>query len=177
MHVVFLHLFPSNKIDTSVYQDLIFQEIEISILQRSNTNSQNGNLHLIKDEFDLKLKWWQNSETLNNYVGELNPDMVYIFGLNLPLHYRWLKHYISPNTILVGQHCGENIWIQRNLWLQQSALRVVDGFVFPKRTDANPWLKCAAVVESQPIFEIENFRKDMFRIYNNLLKNKTIDKK
>ena len=72
----------------------------------------------------------------------------------------------------MGQHCGEDIWIQRNLWLQQSALRVIDGFVFPNRTDADPWLKCAAILEYQPIFEIRNLKNNITEIYKNLLKKK-----
>ena len=176
MHAVFVHLFPIDKTDNAVYQNLASQEIEISILQRSNSFSKSGIFYSIKDEFDLELKWWQNSDILNNYIGQLNPDMVYIFGLNLPLHFRWLKHHISQNTILIGQHCSENTWIQRNLWLQQSALRVVDGFVFKSKKDANPWLNCAAILESQTIFEVDDFRNNILNIYNTLLNNKMINK-
>jgi len=177
MHVAFIHFHYPIISDSEIYHNLDNENIKISIVQRNFKNFLQDNFHFVKDEFNQELKWWQNSETLNNYLGELNPDLVYIFGLNLPLHYRWLKHYISPNTIIVGQHCGENIWIQRNLWLQQSALRVIDGFAFKSKKEANPWLKCAAILESQPIFEIEHFRKNIFKIYNNLLKNKTSDRK
>ena len=173
MHVLFVHFFPYDRIDTPVYINLSNDELEFSIIERSNIISKKGNLHYIKDEFDLKLKWWQNSEVLNNCISKFNPDLVYIFGLNLPLHFRWLKHHISSKTILIGQHCGENIWIQRNLWLQQSALRVVDGFVFESMNVAMPWLKCAAILESQPIFEMENFKNNIVEIYKKLLNDKS----
>ena len=172
MHIVFVDFHYHNNNEPRIYENLDNQNIKISIVQRNDKQLVKGNFHFVNDEFDPELKWWQNSETLNKYNGNLNPDMVYIFGLNLPLHFRWLIHHISPKTIIIGQHFGEDIWIQKNLWLQQSALRVVDGFVFPTKKNADSWLKCAAILESQPIFEIENFQTNTIEIYNSLLKNK-----
>jgi hypothetical protein len=173
MHIVFVHFdYPRKNNKSMVYDGIDNKNIKISIVQRNKTQLVKGNHHFVKDEFDSDLKWWQNSETVNEYIGNLNPDMVYIFGLNLSLHYRWLKHFVSPKTILIGQHCGEGHWIQRNLWLQQSALRIVDGFVFTTINEANPWQKCADILELQPIFKIDNFQKNIFKIYESLLKNK-----
>jgi hypothetical protein len=173
MHVVFVNFnYPEQNSKSMIYENIENDSIKISIVQRNDKQLVKGNVHFVKDEFKHKLKWWQNSETLNEYIGRLNPDMVYIFGLNLPLHFRWLIHHISPKTIIIGQHFGEDIWIQRNLWLQQSALRTVNGFVFSYKKDANPWLKCAAILKSQPIFEIDNFRNNIIDIYSNLLKSK-----
>ncbi len=155
-----------------LYDSIYNENIKISIVQRDKTQIVKGNQHFVKDEFGSDLKWWQNSETLNNYIGSLNPNMVYIFGLNLSLHFRWLKHYVSPKTILVGQHYGEEHWIQKNLWLQQSALRIIDGFVFQTKEESNAWLKCAAILETQPIFEIDYFKNNIIDIYNTLLNNK-----
>jgi len=173
MHIVFVHFnYPANNNEPRIYENFDNKNIKISIVQRNDKQFVKDNFKFVKDEFNHELKWWQNPETLNDYIGKLNPDMIYIFGLNLPLHYRWLMHHISPKTIIIGQHCSEGHWIQRNLWLQQSALRIVDGFVFPIKKEANPWLKCAAILESQPIFEMDNFEDNIIDIYNNLLKNK-----
>ena len=172
MHIVFVQFeYPDKKNKSMLYNSIDNENIKMSFVQRNKTQYVKGNHHFVKDEFDSELKWWQNSETVNEYIGSLNPDMVYIFGLNFPLQYRWLKHNISSKTILIGQHCGEGHWIQRNLWLQQSALRVVNGFVFSSKKDANSWLKCAAILKSQPIFEIDEFKNKIKNIYNNLMNN------
>ena len=169
MHIVFIHFhFHEEYKKYSIYKKLRGTNINFSIVQRKGHSFKENNIHFIKDRFNPELKWWQNPESLNLYIQKLKPDMVYIFGLNLPLQFRWLKHFIHPNTILVGQHCGETPWIQKNLWLQQSALRVVDAFIFENTQSADPWLKCAAILECQPIFEIEDFSNKINKIFNSL---------
>ena len=173
MHIVFVHFhYLINNHCSRIYKNWSNDNFKLSIIRRSNKNFTEDNNHYINDEFDQELLWWQNPEKLNKYIGNLNPDIVYIFGLNLPLHFRWLRHHLKPNALITAQHCGEDIWIQRNLWLQQSALRIVDGFVFESQADAAPWLKCAAVLESQPIFDINKFKNEINRIHKKLVKNK-----
>jgi hypothetical protein len=172
MHIVFVHYnYLINdtfaEIDKNTFKN---KNIKTSIIQRSDTNSIEGNKHYIKDEFDQSLRWWQNPEILNDYIAGLKPDIVYIFGLNLPLHFRWLKHHINSDVIIIAQHCGEELWLQRNLWLQQFGLRVVNGFVFASQNDAIPWIKCAAILESQPVFELEIFINEIEDIYKNFSK-------
>jgi hypothetical protein len=169
MHFVFIHFhFYEDYKKYSIYKTLKSNHIDFSIAQRKDHSFTENNIHFINDDYGPELKWWQNPESVNLYIQKLKPDMVYIFGLNLPLQFRWLEHFIDPGTILIGQHCDETPWIQKNLWLQQSALRVVDAFVFENTQSADPWLKCAAILESQPIFEIKDFSKNIITIYNSL---------
>ena len=171
MHIVFVHFhFLVNNQFCEIYNNNFDNSsIKISIIQRSNKNFTEGNMYYIKDEFNHELGWWQNPEIMNEYIAKLNPDMVYIFGLNLPLHFRWLKHHISSHTIVIAQHCGEEFWIQKNLWLQQFGLRVVNGFVFISQKDAILWKRCAAILDSQPVFELHEFKNEVINIYNRLL--------
>lgn len=170
MHIVFVHFhFLRDNHDQFIYNDLKDKNINVSIVQRSNKFHMINNQHFIKDEFESELRWWQNSEIVSEHIAKLNPDIVYVFGLNLPLHFRWLKHHLRTETIIIGQHCGENLWIQRNLWLQQSALRIVDGFVFDSQENANKWLKCAAILDSQPVFNIDQFKNEAIIIQKQLL--------
>lgn len=169
MHNVFVRFdYPTDNDDCRIFETLDTKDLKISIVQRNNKQSTKNNIHYINDEFEHKLKWWQNSDILFKYVAELNADIVYIFGLDLPLHFRWIKHFISPKIVLIAQHCGETPWIQKNLWLQQSSLRVVDGFVFNKKSESNIWTKCAAILDSQPVFELDNFKDKMIDIYKGL---------
>lgn len=174
MHIVFIHFhFPSKKNEYKIYDNFYFENAKVSIVQRNNHHSVKENFHYVKDEFDQELRWWQHPEKLNEYIAQFKPDIVYIFGLNLPLHFRWLKHYLPQNTIIIAQYCGEDIWIQKNLWLQQFGLRVVNGFVFTTQKDANSWRKCAAILDSQPVFELNEFKNGIAAIYSNLSKSKT----
>jgi hypothetical protein len=175
MHIVFVHFhFLIHNQRNNIYNNIIDNNIKVSIIQRSNNNFTDGNKYYVKDEFEQELRWWQNPELLNEHISQLKPDLVYIYGLNLPLHFRWLRHYLATNTIIIAQYCGEDIWIQKNLWLQQFGLRVVNGFVFATKKDANSWRKCAAILDSQPVFELKEFKNEITDIYNRLLINKRV---
>ena len=173
MHVVFVHFdYLIDDLFAEIYKNnFANKNIKISIIQRSNKNSIEDNKHYKKDEFDQSLRWWQNPEIFNDYIANLKPDIVYIFGLHLPLHFRWLRHHLNSDVIIIAQHCGEELWLQKNLWLQQFGLRVVNGFVFASQKDAIPWMKCAAILESQPVFEYDYFKKETTNIYSNLKLN------
>jgi len=175
MHIVFVDFhFQDNNHCSEIYtNNFINNTIKTSFIQRSNKNFTKGNRHYIKDEFNRELRWWQNPEILNDYITKLNPNMIYIYGLDLPLHFRWLKHHVASNTIIIAQYCGEDLWIQKNLWLQQFGLRVVNGFVFASQKDAIPWRKCAAILDSQPVFEFDEFKNEISKVYNKLLNTKT----
>ncbi len=173
MHVVIVNfVYNSNDRLNEIYSE-VQKAIngKISFVQRSDRdykqNSISIDTYFVKDEFKQNLRWWQNPDRVNELIASLNPDIVHILGLNLPLHFRWLKHHISDTTILLAEHTGEKIWLQKNLWLQQFGLRVVDGFIFQSQEDVKPWKKCAAILERQPVFQIaSSFKNDLSEVYN-----------
>lgn len=182
MHIVKVNLSFQHNIEKLKNQADIQKLIngKISIINRAEKdhyyNENSVDIFLVNDEFDQHLLWWQNPEKVNELVGSLNPDIVHIPGLNLPLHYRWIKHCISKDTIILAEHTGEQTWPQKNLWLQQFGLRVVNGFIFHSKDLLQPWLKCAAILEKQPVYilspESDNYISDLANIYKTLYMNK-----
>ncbi len=135
-------------------------EYRIYIIQRAAENLEikqdNITRIFIRDQFGENLKWCENPEEINQVAGSLAPDIVHMFNLGLPLHFRWLRNHVPPKTKLVGHHTGEHIWIQMRLFLQQFGLRASDAFVFEDLNDAAPWLTAAVILPNQSVFEIPN---------------------
>jgi hypothetical protein len=108
--------------------------------------------NFVRDEFDSVLRWWQEPASSFELLANIKADIIQIAGLNLPLNYRWLRRIIGDKTKIIGCHTGEDIWAQRNLWLQQFGLRVVDGFIFKKKSDAESWIRNAVILPKQSLF-------------------------
>jgi hypothetical protein len=161
---------PETYIESSHRPHTIFQEIKteqdinIHIVQRAPfkiaRTINNIDYYFIKDEFDHILRWWQEPEAVFQLLADIQPDLIHVCGLNLPLQFRWLRRIVGENVIIVGEHTGETIWAHRNLWLQQFGLRVVDGFIFKKLKEAEIWIKSSAILEKQPVAEIPYSKKD-----------------
>lgn len=133
---------------------------DIYIIQRATKNYQTKKDKItrfyVKDSFDSNLRWCDNPEDLNQIIGDLKPDVVHMFNLAMPLHFRWLRNHLSNGTKLIGHHTGERIWVQLRLFLQQFGLRAADAFIFDNLDNAQPFLKASVILPHQPIFEISN---------------------
>jgi hypothetical protein len=133
---------------------------DIYVIQRASKNAQiskdNITTLYVKDSYGPNLRWCDNPEDLNQKIADLKPDIVHMFNLALPLHFRWLKNYLSNGTKLIGHHTGERIWVQLRLFLQQFGLRAADAFIFENIDEAKPFLKASVILPHQPIFEIPN---------------------
>jgi len=116
--------------------------------------------YFIRDEFDSSLRWWQEPVSLFEPLAKINPDIIQIAGLSLPLNFRWLRRIVGDEIKIIGSHTGEEIWAQRNLWLQQFGLRVVDGFIFQKKSDIEPWLRTSVILPRQSIFIMNAYGSD-----------------
>ena len=173
--------FKSTDLPHTIYEELARGPGEtVSIVQRATYNSINKlekvAYYFVKDEFDAKLRWWQEPVTVLEHLSGLKPDIIHIHGLNLPLQIRWLRREIGDKIKIVGEHTGETIWAYRNLWLQQFGLRVLDGFLFKNMEDAQYWIKTSVILEKQPVVEIalstrnpETTAKSLLKFYNKLL--------
>ena len=187
MHVIFINYhynpkitnpqeyFEYNKDKVKFYTDIVQSGIDqVSVIQRapySNKVELSGiRYYFIKDEFNAELRWCEKPIKLHTTVAALEPDIVHIAGLDLPIHYRWVRKTIGNKVILIGQHTGEKKWLQRILWLQQFGLRVVDGFIFKNNTDANPWLKAAVILSKQPVYKISGISQYTKKAADQLVK-------
>lgn len=152
----------------------------VSIVQRATFNAtriqENIGYYFVNDDFDSRLRWWQKPVPVFKLISKLQPDIIQIHGLDLPLQFRWLRREVGHNIKLVGEHTGEKIWANRKLWLQQFGLRVADGFIFKNKKDAVPWTKASVILNKQPIIEIptavedaESTADSLLMFYNNLL--------
>lgn len=145
----------------SVYGKLADKtNLQLFVYQRAAESKriQSNNITLIfeKDDFAEELRWCDNPVQLHQTVADLNPDIVHLYNLGLPLHFRWLRNLLPEKTKIIGHHTGEHIWIQLRLFLQQFGLRTADGFIFENMQDADPWLKASVILPRQPVFEIPN---------------------
>ena len=194
MHVAYLNFIPdsdSSEVESylkeshlplNLYQDIRnTYSIDLSIIQRAlfstSTIVDDISYYFISDEFKSELRWWQEPESTLQAVAKSNPDIIHVIGLDLPLQFRWLRRIIGEKVIIIGEHTGKTFWAQRNLWLQQFGLRVVDGFIFKNISDAQAWIKASVILERQPFITIPSLNKNikdsaksLIKFYNELKK-------
>jgi hypothetical protein len=127
--------------------------VRISHLQRAQFQKivtlQDIDYYFIKDRLPGQLRWWQEPGQVFDQAEKLNPDIIEISGLNLPLQFRLLRRQIGPQVLIIGQHCGEDFWPNQRIWLQQFGLRVADGFIFSDEKVYKAWLKASVVLKKQ----------------------------
>jgi len=187
MHIVYLNLYsdknsfdPDSFYKSSYLPHSLFAKLSmthhqsISIVQRATFNAismpEKVGYYFVNDEFDLTLRWWQEPVAVFKQISKIQPDIINVRGLDLPLQFRWLRREVGDKIKIVGEHTGEMIWASRNLWLQQFGLRVVDGFIFKNMKDAITWTKASAILDKQPITGISLFSKNQEATATSLLK-------
>jgi hypothetical protein len=116
--------------------------------------SENYTRISVKDNLETKLRWCDNPALLYRSVSDYAPDVVHMFNLGLPLHFRWLARNLSSQTKVIGHHTGEKMWVQLRLFLMQAGLRPVDAFIFSDASKAQSWRKASVILPHQPVIEI-----------------------
>ncbi len=136
-------------------------DISICIVQRASFEEtysrDNITYYFVRDEYQSTLRWWQEPASSFELLADIKPDLIQIAGFNLPLNFRWLRRIIGESIKIIGTHTGEDIWANRNIWLQQFGLRVVDGFIFQKKADTEPWIRTSVILPRQPIFILDAY--------------------
>ena len=147
---------------------------KVTVIQRApfryKTKISDIHYYFIKDEFEPRLRWCDKPVKVHTTAAALEPDIVHIYGLDLPIHFRWLRKTTGSQVILAGQHTGERKWLQRTLWLQQFGLRIVDGFIFKNKEETKPWLKAAVILPGQPVYIIRDINKNSPKAAEQLVK-------
>lgn len=174
MHQAFLYLDIPNKFSSPAdylklnserhMNSLLISErpdVQTSIVQRAEFNEtyiqDTITYYFVRDGYGATLRWWQEPVSSFEILTKINPDLITIVGLNLPLNFRWLRRMVGEDSKIIGSHTGEEIWAQRNLWLQQFGLRVADGFIFQNKPDTEAWLRAAVILPRQPIYILNSF--------------------
>jgi hypothetical protein len=187
MHLVFIQYHYDAKIKTpedyfsgnndkvQFYLRLQQAGIEkVSIIQRAPFSQKMASdgitYYFINDEYKPRLRWCDKPVKVHTTAAGIEPDLIHVYGLNLPLHFRWLRKTVGKNVFLIGQHTGENIWLQRILWLQQFGLRVVDGFIFENQQQAKPYFKAAVILPRQSLSKIPGINKYAKKSANRLVR-------
>lgn len=174
MHLAFLYLegmdrpadptgyVEKHSLRHAFYKDLKNASFEkISHVQRAKSSQSTKidqiDYNFVKDDFDKKLRWWQEPAPALELLTKRKPDVVLVAGLDLPLNYRWLRRLTGIDVKIIARHTGETLWPGRNLWLQQFGLRVVDAFIFHKKEDSQPWTKASVILARQPVYVLPSF--------------------
>ena len=113
--------------------------------------------HFVCDGYHSSLLWWQEPVSSFELLADIKPDIIEIAGLNLPLNYRWLRRIVGEGIKIIGTHTGEDIWANRKIWLQQFGMRVVNGFIFQRKADAEPWIRTAVILPRQRVFILDTY--------------------
>jgi len=191
MSIVILFLHPNNKNDrfssltnhvkiAPYYEKVaVYSKKKLTIIRRSDVNyefrTNNTTIVLRRDNFPPLLSWWQEPEDLFRYITTFNPELIHIMGLDLPLHFRWLRKQVGDFPYILGQYTGEQIWPNIKIWMQQFGLRTADGFLFEDKQVADIWLKRAAILCRQDIFKIKNLHRNpeyLAQVYALILEKK-----
>jgi hypothetical protein len=156
-----------------------YSERKLTIIRRADVNDiihlKNVKVILRRDQFQSQLSWWQEPEDLFNYIATRNAEIIHVTGLDLPLHFRWLRKHVGVSPYILGQFTGEHIWPNIRIWMQQFGLRSADGFLFEDDHAADLWLKRAVVLPRQNIYKIKNLYrnpKSLAQVYLKILNQK-----
>jgi len=185
MHLAFLYLDkmeraddPTVYVEKHLHRHEFYKELKnasfekISHVQRAKFNQSikidRIDYNFVMDDFDKKLRWWQEPAPALELLTKRKPDVVLVAGLDLPLNFRWLRRLTGIDVKIIGHHTGETIWPGRNLWLQQFGLRVVDAFIFHKKEDSRPWTKASVILSRQPVFVLPSFDNQGHQSVNQL---------
>ena len=166
------------KTATYYEQVAVRSENKLLIIGRGDVGDkiQTNNITIIlhQDDLPIQLSWWQEPEDLFRHIAEFNPDIIHVMGLDLPLHYRWLRKQVGKAPYILGQYTGEQIWPNIRIWMQQFGLRTANGFLFDDELAADLWLKRAAILPRQDLFKIKNLHRDpefLAQVYLKILKS------
>jgi hypothetical protein len=185
MEIAYLNLYSQKSLRNSIAyfesirdQHILYTHIKqctissICVVQRATfeeTITYEGiNYYFVTDEYQPLLRWWQEPVSSIELLADLKPQIIHVYGLDLPLNFRWLRRMVGRDTIIIGQHMGEDIWASRNLWLQQFGLRLIDGFIFHHKEEERLWIKASVILSKQPIFEIARSPGNIKRKANQL---------
>ncbi len=93
-------------------------------------------------------------QKLNNYVSDLEPDVVMVQGLHHPLQVMQLRLALNKKIKIVAQHHAEKPFIGIKKHIQRLADRSVDAYLFASHDIGADWVKNGNIASSNKIHEV-----------------------
>lgn len=96
---------------------------------------------------------------LHRAVRSLEPDLVHVNGLNVPLQTWMLRRGLPSSTALVvqdhgggGASVGDGHWFRRSV--RRAAMRSADAFFFTAAAQAAPWRRAGMIGANQHVHQV-----------------------
>ncbi len=91
---------------------------------------------------------------LNNYVRQLQPDVVIVHGFHFPLKVLLLRWRLGSRIKIIMQHHAEKPLRHYKRILQKMMDRFVSAYFYTSHDQASPWLAEGQIKDSNKIYEV-----------------------
>ena len=131
--------------------------VQVNVFNRFSESkifqSEGVNFHLIKDDLNPNLKWYQNTKLFHEKILIQDQEIIHVNSFRYAYQASLLKK-IKPSLKYVIQHHAEKPghWIKR--FLLKRFTSKLDGFVFSGVGIYNEWLKARAILPNKKFAEI-----------------------
>lgn len=134
----------------------------VSVVQRFHRDAQivrNGVEYIFRqdgNEGAPRSRLWPSR--LHHAVRDLQPDVVHVNGLNVPLQ-TWLLRRVLPRSasLVVQDHggggphsTGDRFWLAA----RRTAMRAVDAFFFTAAVQADDWRRVNLIASNQRVYQV-----------------------
>jgi len=123
--------------------------ISIEQIEYEGQHSING-----VEYYFIHVKNLRIPSTLHQLVKKINPEVVIVHGLNHPLQMIQLRKALGKNIKLLAQSHAEKIPTGWRKWIQRSADRYVDAYLFTSLDMATKWLDKKLIAQKEKIKEV-----------------------
>jgi glycosyltransferase involved in cell wall biosynthesis len=125
--------------------------------------------HFVKFNKRPKYIHWE----LNNYVKNLNPDVVFVQGLHEPLQVIHLGMILNKKTKIIAQNHAEKPATGLKKYAQKTADRFVDAYLFASKNMGMDWVEKGNLSSPQKIHEVMEVSSLFYPIERALALTKT----
>jgi len=113
------------------------------------------------------------SYQINQYVKTLNPDVVLVHGLHLPLQLIHLGFILDKRVKIIVQHHAEKPANGPRKFLQKIADRYVDAYLFASKAMGMEWVTMGNLRSPDKIHEVMELSSNFYPVDKALAKAKT----
>jgi glycosyltransferase involved in cell wall biosynthesis len=110
---------------------------------------------------------------LNQFVKDLNPDIVVIHGLHQPLETMQLRFLLSRKTKIIAQHHAEVPFIGIKKYAQRMAGSCVDAYLFTSCAMGLNWIRKGNLSNPKKIYEVMEMSSNFYPLDKEVAKLKT----
>jgi len=111
--------------------------------------------------------------SINQYVSNLNPDIVFVQGLHQPLQLIQLKALVNKKAKFIAQHHAEKPFTGVKKYIQRLADYFVDAYLFASKPMGMDWISKGNLASPQKIHEVMEVSSLFYPINKETAKLKT----